>query len=327
MRAERPLDVGVVGVGSMGRHHVRVYDGLESANLVGVHDADEERARRIATRYGARSMAFEELLERVDAVSIAVPTTAHYELVGACLRADVATLVEKPLAADPELGRRLLSRVEEADVPVQVGHIERFNPAVEALQELLEGRKIVDITANRLGPPPEGEMDDTAVLDLMIHDIDVVIALLGASPVDVEAAGVAGNRHVSALLEFGSGPVVSLTASHLTQRKVRTLRVTTEEWLVDLDYLDQSIEIHRNSVPEYVAEDGVVRYRHEGVVERLRISNEEPLKRELRSFLETVATDGVPSVTVEEALTALEIARRIEREGNAERTATEATDD
>ncbi|ELY66060.1 Gfo/Idh/MocA family protein [Natronococcus jeotgali] len=318
MADERRLAVGVIGVGAMGRHHARVYEEVEGAALEGVFDVDAERANAVAARHGTAAVGLEPLLDRVDAVSVAVPTAHHLEVVRTCLEAGVPTLVEKPVVGDLADGRALRRAVEAAGVPVQVGHVERFNPAVEALEGILEGLSIVDVTARRLGPPPGRPIADGAVVDLMIHDIDVVLALLEDDPVDVTGRGVAGDRHASALLEFPDA-VASLTASRLTQRKVRSLEVTAEECLVAVDYLEQSIEIHRRSVPEYVRREEGVRFRRESLVERVRVSDDEPLRRELASFLETVRTGSTPEVTVEDGLAALEVARRIEGAGRDDR--------
>ncbi|WP_255193660.1 Gfo/Idh/MocA family protein [Natronobeatus ordinarius] len=326
-RERSPIDVGVIGVGTMGNHHARVYDALPTANLVGVSDVDERRARRVAQKYETSPMAFDRLLRSVDAVSVAVPTAHHYDVTTACLDAGVAPLVEKPIASDLEEGRRLRAAAARADVPVQVGHVERFNPAVTTLEEIVSDLSIVSVAAERLGPPPDRRIDDSAVLDLMIHDIDVVCSLLGETPETIESAGVRDNRYASALLSFDSGRVASLTASRLTQRKVRRLRLTARQCLVELDYTDQSIEIHRRSYPEYVERNGDVRYRHESIVERPQVSNDEPLRRQLESFLEAVATNDTPAVTIDDGVAALEIAHAIDENARREQRRTEIIDD
>ena len=305
------LTVGVIGVGTMGQHHARVYDELEGASLVGVFDVDPERARTVAERHGTIAVGLETLLERVDAVSVAVPTAHHHAVATTCLEAGIPVLVEKPVVVDPEAGRELRATADAAGVPVQVGHVERFNPAVETLAEIVEGLSVVALTARRLGPPPARRIEDSAVLDLMIHDIDVVLALLDEEPVGVTGCATAGNRHAGALLEFPEA-MASLTASRLTQRKVRTLEITAEQCLVAVDYLEQSIEIHRRSVPEYVEREEGVRFRHESLIERVRVPNDEPLRNELTSFLEAVRTGSTPEVTIDDGLAALEIVREIE---------------
>ncbi|MFD1562832.1 Gfo/Idh/MocA family oxidoreductase [Haloarchaeobius amylolyticus] len=327
MQPEFQLDVGVIGVGSMGENHTRVYNGLPTANLVGVFDIDESRATAVADEYGGSPMALEDLLASVDAVSVVVPTRNHDDVATKCIDAGVGMLIEKPVVEDPEVGRKLQSEARAANVPVQVGHIERFNPAVQMLEELIGDLSIISISAERLGPPPGRVIEDSAVLDLMIHDIDIVLSLLGEKPTRIQSSGVNGNRHATALLEFDSGTMASLTASRLTQRKVRTLTVTAEECVVELDYIDQSIEIHRQSVPEYVADNGDIRFKHESLVEQPRIPNEEPLRAELASFLGAIASNEPPKVTIDDGITALEIAQQIEALGTGDRLAAEVADD
>ncbi|MCU4975359.1 Gfo/Idh/MocA family oxidoreductase [Halobacteria archaeon AArc-m2/3/4] len=320
MLSERPINVGVIGVGTMGIHHARVYNSLPSVNLVGVHDVYGERAEQVARSYDSEAMSLEALLSRVDAVSIAVPTKFHYDTAISCLDAGVATLIEKPMVADLDAGRRLFSKAKQAGVPVQVGHVERFNPAVSALKDLIAEQHVFDITCLRLGPSPGTRITDNAVFDLMIHDIDVVLSLANSMPTSVKGTGVANNEHVSALLKFESGMMASLTASHVTQRKIRTLRVTTEACLIDLDYFNQTINIYRRSDPEYLDDNGGLKYRHEGVVEQLSIPKEEPLQLELESFIRAAAADETPQVTVEDGLNAIKVAHRIDREGMTEQT-------
>ncbi|WP_367996725.1 Gfo/Idh/MocA family oxidoreductase [Haloferax volcanii] len=312
MSKRTSLDVGVIGVGSMGRHHARVYSELSNANLVGVSDVDTEHARTVASKHETVALDMDDLLDRADAVSVVVPTQYHLSTAKACLSAGVAPLVEKPVVEDRSEGDELLSAREAAGTPVQVGHIERFNPAIRALMDIVPGLDVLSITAERLGPPPERTIDDSAVLDLMIHDLDIVLSLVDSDPVDVHSAGVRDNRHATATIEFDCGTIANLTASRLTQRKVRRLVVTAEECVVEVDYMDQSVEIHRQSVPEYIENNGDIKYRHESIVERPTVNRGEPLKNELESFVDAVATDSTPVVTVEDGLAALELARTID---------------
>jgi predicted dehydrogenase len=235
-------------------------------------------------------------------------------VVTTCLDEGVATFVEKPILGSLDRADDLLDQVEAADVPVQVGHIERFNPAVTALSEIVKNLSIVSARARRLGPEPDRKIKDSAVIDLMIHDIDIVLSLFDETPTSISGSGVREGRHASALLEFEGDRMASLTASRKTQRKVRTLEITAEECFIEVDYLDQSIEIHRSSVPEYIEEDGDVRFKHEGIVERPVVQNGEPLQRELESFLKAVKSGTTPEITVQDGLNALSVALEIERE-------------
>jgi predicted dehydrogenase len=308
-----PLDVGVFGVGSMGQNHVRIYDELPETRLVGVHDADRSRAEAVAAERDVEALASADLLDRVDAVSVAVPTPVHAGVVRDCIDAGVDVLVEKPFVSDPDEGRRLASEARERGVTLQVGHVERFNPALSVIDEVLEEAEPLAIHARRLGPPVDRDLADGVVVDLMIHDIDVANMLADGPASSVHARAAAGGRHATATLQFEGGPLATLTASRVTQRKVRRLDVIAADRLVAVDYLDQSVEVYRRSVPAYVHEDGDVRYRHESVVERPMVERVEPLKAEVRSFVGAVRGDHPPAVPPEAGIEALELAREIDR--------------
>lgn len=304
---------GVIGVGTMGQHHARVYSSLPEAELVGVADADEDRASEIAAEYSAEVYDVDALLDVVDVVSIAVPTEYHYDLAANCVEAGVDVLIEKPLVREPERGYDLVRAADEADVTLQVGHIERHNPVVATLQDIVPNLDIIAIEAERLGPRPDRhrEITDSAVIDLMIHDIDVVLSLLGSDVASVDAVGAADGRHATATVEFDGGTVGTLTASRVTEQKQRTLSITAEDCYVTADFIDQTVQIHRQSVPEFIAEGEDVRYRHESVVENPAVDNTEPLKTELSSFLEASRNGSDPVVTGEDGVRALELAREI----------------
>jgi len=306
-----PLVAGVIGVGSMGYHHARVYSELPGANLRYVADKDDSRAREVAEEYGATAVDRETLYEAVDVVSIAVPTIHHYETVRDAIDHGVHVLVEKPFVADLAKGRKLDRVAKDAGIVLQVGHIERFNPAVRVLADLVPDLKVVGVTADRLGPPVDREGEDSVVMDLMVHDIDILLSLQD-SPISSLSAKAHDDRHATAQFEFEDGSIASLTASRLTQQKVRTLSVTAISCRVTVDLIDQTVEIHRHSAPAYVESNGDVRYRHESVIERPTVENGEPLRAELESFLEAARTGRDPLVTAEDGLRALELASKIE---------------
>ena len=316
MNTDHPdaVNAAVVGVGSMGRHHARVYSELPNVNLVGVFDVNDDAAREVAEDHGTRALNMEALLTAADVASVAVPTPFHAEIAGQCIDHGVDVLIEKPFVDDPETGRELLERADAAGVTIQVGHVERFNPAIRALSDIVADLDIIAVDTRRLGPPPEGrQVDESAVLDLMIHDIDVVLSILGEDPEEVTAHGAKGNQYATANLQFGDGTVASLTASRVTQQRVRKLTITAESCRVNVDYIDRSVEIHRHSLPEYIEDNGDVRYRHESIVERPTVETGEPLKNELSAFV-GAATDGAdPVVSGEDGLRVLEVAREIDR--------------
>ena len=314
MTDDDPLKVGVIGVGSMGAHHARVYAGLREVELVGVADTNWEQAKTIAAKHGTRPLNRATLLKAVDAVSVVVPTQYHASVVREAFDADTHVLVEKPFVDDPAEGRELLALAEEKDLRLQVGHIERFNPAVRALMDVLPEMDVLAVDARRLGPPVDRENTDSVVNDLMIHDLDVMLSLFDTEVDQVLAAGIRGEPHATATLQLNNGVLGTLTASRITHQKIRKLEVTGRDCRVTVDYLTQSVRIHRHSLPEYIESDGDVRYRSESVVERPQVNNGEPLQEELASFVSAVNTGTTPEVTGHDGLQALELTRRISDE-------------
>ena len=328
-RGRRPTGVkaAVVGVGSMGQNHARVYSELPGVDLVGVADVDEAQAGEVAETYDTDALERDALLERADVASVAVPTQYHYDTARACIEAGVDVLVEKPFVDDPAEGRELASMAQARDVTIQVGHVERFNPAVTALFGIVSDLDPIAIEARRLGPPLDRGIEDSVVLDLMIHDIDVLLALqeatadsLGSSAdgsasdsdvARVSTLGTPDEQYATAQIGFENGLIGTLTASRRTQKKVRTLEVTAEDCFVAVDYLDQSIQIHRHSKPSYTSGDSDVRFRDEQVIEQPIVNSGEPLKLELSAFVEAATAGTEPRVTVDDALRALEVARDI----------------
>ncbi|QLD87128.1 Gfo/Idh/MocA family oxidoreductase [Natronomonas halophila] len=305
------LDAGVIGVGSMGQNHARVYSELRDANLVGVTDVDADQAATVAAEYGTQSMSRSELLDSVDVVSVAVPTPYHYETTLECIERGIDVLVEKPFVDDLDKGRDLAERAEAAGVTLQVGHIERFNPATRVLADIVPDLDVVAIDIDRLGPPLNRDNEDSVIMDLMVHDIDILLSLVD-SEIESVSAAARDERHATVQFRFENESVAALTASRLTQEKVRKLSVTAISCRVNVDFISQTVEIHRRSLPEYIESDGDIRYRHESVVERPIVENGEPLKAELEAFIEAAREGTEPLVTAEDAIRVLEIATDIE---------------
>ena len=306
-----PLRMGVIGTGSMGTNHVRVIKELQETELVGVNDEQIGNMQRTAEEYETQALPFDALLDRVDAVSIAVPTEYHYQTVRSCIEAGVHVLVEKPFVDSVRKGRALIQYAEENDVAIQVGHIERFNPAVMELLSLADELDIIAVDSRRLSPPPNRHIDESVVLDLMIHDIDILLQLLD-EPIDIDAMGTANGEYATATIATAGDEIGRLTASRVTQEKVRKLSISATDARVTVDFINQSIEICRQSAPEYIRDDGTVNYRHETFVENLVVEHREPLKNEIASFAGAVRTGREPVVTAEDGLRAVEIAQRIE---------------
>lgn len=310
--APRPPRAGVIGVGAMGENHVRVYSESRGVELAGVADLDTELASCVADEYGTTARSVPDLLDHCDLVSVAVPTAAHFDTVKACLEAGVHVLVEKPITARLERGKELARLANERGLVLQVGHVERFNPAVRTAAELVTDLDIIAIEAKRLGPPVDRTTTDRVTLDLMIHDVDIVQSILGGGPTAIAATGTADGQHATATLEFDD-VVATVTASRVSQRKVRRLTITATDCLVEIDYLDQSVLLYRDSFPEYVSADDGTRYRHESVIERPEVKNREPLRVELEAFVAAATSGSPPAVTADDGLRALETIHAIDR--------------
>lgn len=314
---ETTVNAGVIGVGSMGQNHARVYDDLADTNLVGVFDVDDERAAEVAADYGTTARSMEDLLDTADIVSIAVPTQFHYENAKRALQSDVDVLVEKPFVDDPEHGQELIDIANDRDLALQVGHIERFNPAVQTLRDLVDELDIHAISTERVGPPIDRAIDDSVVMDLMIHDLDIVLDLVDSDVTSYNAVGTPECRYANANIQFDSGVTASLTTSRVTQEKVRGLTISAEDCRVKVDYIDQSIEIHRSSVPSHIDDESFVRHRHENLVETLTVEQVEPLKSELESFAHAAKTGSTPVVDGEQGLRVLKLTKRLDEEAQS----------
>jgi predicted dehydrogenase len=230
-----------------------------------------------------------------------------------CLEAGTHLLIEKPIAKTPALGEDLVAAARKNGVTLQVGHIERFNPAFETLQDIIRDLDVMAINIERLSPPINRSIEESAVADLMIHDIDILCSLLDAEIEDLSASGTAEGEYTTAVISFENGVVGNLTASRITQEKVRRMQISARDCFVVVDFIDNSVQLHRRSVPEFVTIDGERRYRRESTIEKPFIPSGEPLKHELEAFVEAVRTGTEPVVTGEDGIRALQIAEEIDR--------------
>lgn len=301
------VPVGVIGVGELGSRHARLYAELETVELVGVADIDAERCRRVSEQYRCRGVAdFRELLPDVRAVSVAVPTVHHEAITMAALDAGVHALVEKPMASTLEQTRAMTARARERGLCLAVGHTERYNPAVEALLSQVREPKFIEV--HRLGSFSPRSLDIDVVLDLMIHDLDVVRALVGRDVTSLEAVGVPVLTPrvdiANARLRFEGGAVANLTASRVSQDKVRKLRVFERDRYVSLDYQTQEALRYQLVPSEEGERPGIEK-------DVLSVEHEEPLRRELEDFIEAVVTARPPRVGGDDGIAALELALRV----------------
>ena len=306
---DRPLLVAVVGVGEMGRNHARCLASMKGVDLVAVVDSDEERRNTAAVAYECQSISSLSQLPKIDAAVVAVPTALHAEVGSALMERGVHCLVEKPLAIDPEQVQTLIRAAEASNVVLQVGHIERFNPAVRQLEVLLQGEKVLVANARRMSAVSARVGDIDVVMDLMVHDLDVILYLMGNRVENTIAVGIDGSHgfdHVTALLSFDGGPMASLTASRITQNQIRKLEVTTKEDFFSVDYSNQELLIFRQGRLDNddMAEG---RYVLDVDTRRVFVRRTEPLVSELEHFVGAIRGDHENEVDGRQALNALNL--------------------
>ncbi len=311
------LRVGVIGVGRMGQRHCRVYSTMRKVQLSGVCDVDPERGKSVAAQYEVPNFQdVDELLGQIDAVSLAIPTQQHFELVMKCIARGVHVLVEKPIAESLEQAEQLALTAESEGLVVQVGHIERFNPVYMELKNILEDLPPLAVNIQRLSPYQGSNVDVDVVLDLMIHDTNLILDLLGRYPEYLDAVGLTAYSgtidHAMVQVCYPNGPIVSMTASRVTEHKVRRIDVTCREAYVECDLLNKSISIHRATIGEYInANKRGVKYRQESLVERINIPTFEPLFLQLQHFVECVIEKKRPAVSARDGYEALKLAMEI----------------
>ena len=315
----KPIRIGVIGVGSMGQNHTRVMSLMKDVELVGVADIDVERGLETASKYKIRFFEdYTELLPLVDAVCIAVPTRLHYVIGMNCLLSGVHVLLEKPIAASISEAESLVNAAAESQCILQVGHIERFNPAFQELSKVLKTERILALEAHRMSPYSHRANDVSVVLDLMIHDIDLLLEVAGSQVVKLTASGNRSpeNRfldYVTATLGFANGIVATLTASKITHRKIRRIVAHCKNSFTEADFLQNEILIHRHINDNRTNDCRQMLYKQDGVIEKVYTSNIEPLRAELEHFVNCVRGGNQPSVGGKQALKALRLASLIEQ--------------
>ena len=300
------LRVAVIGVGHLGQHHARILAAMDGVDLVAVVDKKADRAKEIAATYstGAYTDA-SEVLDKVDAVCIATPTVTHVEIALPFVEAGVAVLVEKPLAAGLEEADRLIAAAARRGTLLATGHTERFNPAVAVALPLVSSPRFIEI--HRLGTFPERSLDIDVIFDLMIHDLDLLLAVVPSPVAAIEAVGVNVLTPrvdiANARLRFESGCIANVTASRISRDRVRKARFFQSDAYVSIDYAAQEVEVYR-----LVPQDGGRPSIQGG---RLEVANNEPLHAELADFVDAVRQKRRPGVTGEDGRAALALATRI----------------
>ncbi|MBN1866458.1 Gfo/Idh/MocA family oxidoreductase [Candidatus Sumerlaeota bacterium] len=300
--------IAVIGVGRMGQHHARILAENPHCELVAIVDRSRERAERVAQQYGCEGLKrYRKIYEMVDAVCIAVPTSLHHKVAGEFLQRGIHCMVEKPITTTVDEAEDLIRLAEEKDCVLQVGHIERYNAAVRRLREILDKPGFIE--CHRMGPFDPRVSDVGVVLDLMIHDIDIVLQLVRSPIASMEALGVnilTDKEDLANLrIRFESGCTANLTVSRVSPRKQRKIRVFQKDTYVSIDYDKQSMELYQR-VPRPNPKKGEP--AADIVRKRVRLAKEDKIALELDDFLQTILQGRKPSVTGQSARDALHVA-------------------
>ena len=323
--------MGVIGTGSMGRNHARIFGEMSGVKFTAVLDSRADVASEIAGKYGAQPVAdLDAFAEQIDAATVATPTVTHFEIARSLLERGKHVLVEKPFTETPEQARELCALAQARGVVLQVGHIERFNPVLSALESRLTQPRFIEAT--RLSPYPGRSLDVGVVLDVMIHDLEIILHLVRSPWAQVDAVGVAvlSKREdiANVRIRFENGCVANITASRISQEKLRKIRVFLEDAYLSLDYGNQSGYLLRlagegeresSMIGKFLglATDSTIVTEFAGrkiVREPVAVDKGEPLQRELASFIECARAGAQPKVGGREATAALELALEITRQ-------------
>ena len=302
------LKTAVIGVGYLGRFHAQKYAALDNAELVGVVDSNKENAKRVADECGTQAFTdYRELFGKVDAVSIVVPTQLHYPVAKECLENDIHVLLEKPMTVSVAEADELIAIAAEKKLVLQIGHLERFNSAVLALQPVLTKPQFIE--SHRLAPFNPRGADVNVVLDLMIHDIDIIQNLVRSPIAHIDANGVSvlTDEHdiANARITFESGCVANVTASRVSMKPQRKMRIFQPDAYISIDFQDKILSLHRKGekemfpgIPEIISEESI-------------FDNSDAILAEAEAFLHAIATNTAPPVTGEDGRQALDTAIRI----------------
>jgi predicted dehydrogenase len=299
--------VGVVGVGHIGKNHARLYSELAGAQFTAIYDTDRAVAEQWAAEFGVKAAAsLEEFAGQIDAASIATPTNTHFEIGRELLGQGKHLLVEKPIADNTAHASELAELAAARGLVLQVGHVERFNPVLGALEKRLTNPRFIE--AHRLSPYPNRSTDIGVVLDLMIHDLEIILHLVRSPMQSMDAVGVPvlsrGEDIANARIRFENGCVANITSSRISPEQMRKIRVFQEDVYLSLDYQNQTGEMYRRTAGGLTKEE-------------VEIEREEPLKRELAAFIECAATGRAPKVSGFQAAAALELAVEITKRINS----------
>ncbi|VAX15814.1 hypothetical protein MNBD_NITROSPINAE02-1724 [hydrothermal vent metagenome] len=308
------VKAGVIGVGHMGQYHVGVISEMPGVELAAIVDKDESRVAPIAKKYLTEYYTdYHDLFDKVDLVTIAVPTSRHYEIARECLLAGLHCLVEKPISDDLGQAEELFEIADKKDLALHVGHVERFNGAVQELRKVVCDPFLIE--SRRLGPFDSRIQDDGVVLDLMIHDIDIILNLV-ESPVkklNVIGSSIFTEKEdvVNVQIVFENGCMANIIASRATQEKIRTLAITQEKEYVVLNYTNQDILVHHRASSKSELTRQELRYKQEALIERIFVHRENPLKLEIKHFMDCATNGAKRHTSIENELKSLKVALNV----------------
>lgn len=312
------VNISLIGVGRMGQFHLNVINQINQINLAGIYDANEDHLNELSQKYNINKFnSIDEAIDNADAVIIASPTIYHFEIAKKAVEKGKHVLVEKPMTETYEQALELESLVKQKNVILQVGHVERFNGAVQELHHIIEKPYLIE--ARRLAPFTPRITDVGVVFDIMIHDLDIVTSLVKKPIVRFSASGKrirTNNEDIaSALLEFEDETIATISASRVTQEKIRTLAISTEEAYFILDYATQDIKIHRQATSQSNIKTSVgINYKQESIIERVFIHRDNPLKLEDEHFANCILGKDKRFVSIEDDVNTIKLTEAILKE-------------
>ncbi|WP_010282120.1 Gfo/Idh/MocA family protein [Bacillus timonensis] len=307
------LKLGIAGVGSMGLNHCRILQMLKEVEFVGVFDIDNEKCRQVATKFQVKAyLSYQELLRDIDAIIIAVPATFHFPLIVQAIKDNKHIFVEKPFVTAMSEAAYIEEKLTNKELIIQVGHIERFNQSFIQLSEAIERKNIISIETRRSGTPSR-KIDVDVILDMMIHDIDIVLHLINSPITKVSANGISLNKEghldaVYALLTFENGMIANLAANRKSQEKMRDIYITEKNRFIKANLLTKDVSIHRNITQNT---KGIKSYVPETFIEKIAVPYSDPLFDEINHFVLCIQSGSKPIINVSEATKALEVAYKI----------------
>ena len=315
----KKLKVGVIGTGHLGKLHTKMLSQISTCNFIGIYDSNSEQAKIASNEFRVKSFSnIDDLINSVEAISIAATTKAHYELAKKCFEKNIHVFIEKPITATIEQAEEIIKIAADKNLKLQVGHIERFNPALVSLEKYI--MKPMFIQTDRLSQFNPRGTDVAVVLDLMIHDIDIILSLIKDEVKNIEASGVAVVSETvdiaNARIQFMNGAVANVTASRISQKKMRKMRIFQKDNYIALDFITGVSEVYRlipldekaNSAAISFGEIGIGERKKRVVYEQPEIKEVNALKYELELFIDSVLNDKKPVVTGVDGLKALKVA-------------------